>query len=264
MCIRLHMLIKLDLSSLRNQMAEARSIADALGFTAKDLNNKELEKIGQSYDRQFIQATTNREIKDIYSRHQAEAILGAMIAKDQMSAEIDGEQPGAGKIGGPLVIRAQWLGIGDDWNDGLTAITTGAPQNWIHSGTTLMAGSAGNAVKIGKNQVTVVFGIGEKHPSPKLESVQFTIDQKVKPTTILDIINRPSGGNSLQIKEFDSVNIWKKDTTVLAKIMAGTTYGATIAVIPYPIGVSYIKEDVLRLQDGATLPGTTYDAILTT
>ncbi len=252
----------MDLSSLKQQASEARGIATSLGVRVKDLTDQELTGFGQSYNRQLLLASQYREVKEVYIRHQAAAILGAIIAKDQMAAELDGESPGSGKIGGPLVTRAQWLGIGDDWNDVLATMTTGAPQNWIHSGTTLMAGSAGNAVKIGKNQVTVVFGIGEKHPAPKLESVQFTIDQKVKPTTILDIINRP--GANLQIKEFDAAMILKKDTTVLAKVMAGTAYGATVTVIPYPIAVSYIKEDVLRLQDGATLPGTTYDAILTT
>jgi len=32
---------------------------------------------------------------------------------------------------------------------------------------------------------------------------------------------------------------------------------------PYLIGVSYIKEPALRLQDPATLPGTVYNVILT-
>lgn len=251
------------LGQLRSMQADAVKAAKSLGYTYEELTDGELEKFGVAFERSFVLAYAEREIVDLYTRHAWEALLGAIIAKKQMSAEIDGEQPGAGKVGGPIAIRAGFLGIGDDWEDvGDTGtFATGAPVNWIHSGTPIMGGTDGDAVKIGENQVTVVIGFGSRHPSPKVESVKFEIDGKPKPVLITDLLKRP---DALKIKEFDNCYVLKHDTTVLAEIFASAQHGATVADIPYLLGFSYIKEDQLRVHDPADLPGTTPDVILTT
>jgi len=162
-----------DISRLRTLQAEAKTLADDLGLVVKELSDKELKKFGKSFERQFVLAFAEREIVDIYMRHQGEILLGAMVAKQQMDAEIDGEMPLSGKIG-MLPIRAAYLGIGDDWEDADLVdgpFATGSPQNWIHSGTTLMGGTSGNPIKIGENAVHVVIAFGSLHPSPKIESV---------------------------------------------------------------------------------------------
>jgi hypothetical protein len=268
----------ISLGDLRAMQGDARSLADDLGVVTRDLTDKELTRFGRSFERQFVLTQTERQIVDIYMRHQAEALLGAMIAKEQMNNEIDDEQPASNKVGGPLPIRACWLGIGDDWEDLDSVYNTvqgvwsvGSPQNWIHSGTLLMGGTAGNAVRIGENAVHVVFGLGSLHSSPKIESVQFTVDGKQKPV-LLTFWQQKCLPNGLKVKEFDNAHIWKKDTTVLGKVFISRAFGNTVdSVVDYPylLGVSYIKEPALRLQDpvtgaGRILPGTVYEVIHTT
>lgn len=235
-------------------------MADALNLVVKDLTQRELKVFERSFNRQLVLAFPEREIVDVFKRHEDEILMAAMISKEQMDAEVDGEIPSSGRVGGPLQIRAAYLGIGDDWED-VGAITTGSPQNWIHSGTTLMGGTPGNAIKIGENAVHIVLGIGTFHPSPKVESVQFTIDGKQRPIYATGNVNKVA---DMKIKEFDTSLVLKKDTTVLGKVMASTAFGSTVNDYPYILGVSFIKERQLRLHDPADIPGTVQDVVLTT
>lgn len=252
-----------NLSELRSLQGEARTLADDLGVVTRDLKDKELTRFGRSFERQFIINLPERAMVDLHRRHKAEALLGAMIAKEQMDSEIDDEQPASNKVGGPLAIDAQWLGIGDDWEDlnsiyagAQNAWTTGAPQDWIHSGTTFMGGTAANTpIRIGGNAVHVVYGIGSVHASPKIHSVQFTIDGKQKPKILLFWAQRINPGAVRPIKELDNAYIFKKNTTVLADVFISDSFGAPDAfVTDYPrlYGVSYIKEPALRLLDPVT------------
>lgn len=260
-----------DLGKLRSLQAEAKSLAEALGLVVKELSDTELKRFGRAFERQFVLQYTERQIVDLYLRHQGEALLGAMVAKEQMDAEIDGEQPGSGKIGGPLPIRACWLGIGDDWEDILGIYggaqgywSTGSPQNWIHSGTTLMGGTAGNPVKIGENAVHVIFGIGSLHASPKIESVKFEINGKEKPTILT--FWQQKMPFSLRVKELDNAFVWKKGDTILGKVFISGAFGDAVTQVvdyPYLIGVSFIKEPQLRLHDPSEIPGTVQNIILT-
>jgi len=270
-----------DISRLKAIMVDARGLAEDLGLVVKDLTDRELRKFGMSFERQLVLPFPERQVVDIHLRHQAEALLGAMVAKEQMEAEVDGELPASGKIGGPLAIRASWLGIGDDWEDiasvygtptarGQGYWTPGSPQDWIHSGTLLMGGTDGHAVKIGENALHVVYGIQSLHPSPKIESVYFRIDAKERP--ILVTFWAQKTPRTLRIKELDNAFIWKKDTTVLAKVFISEAFGDAITqAVDYPalMGVSYIKEAQLRVHDpvtgvGRALPGTEHNVILTT
>lgn len=251
-----------DVNYYKSVQDQARKLAEDLGYVVRDLTDPELTRFGRSFERQFIEQFPERELTaDIYERHVVEIMLGAMIAKEQMDSQIDGESPGKGFIGGPIDIRAGFLGIGDDWEDPAT-FTTGSVQNWIHSGTTLMGGAAGNAVRIGENAVHVILGYGSKHPSPKIESIQNTIDGNQK--VAIPLSGKQQRYNSLRIKELDNAIILKKNTTMLTKVFISAAHGASVADIPYPYGVSFVKEDQLRVQDVATLPGTTNDVILTT
>jgi len=267
------------LSDLRAMQDDARTLADDLGIVTKDLTDKELTRFGRSFVRQFVVGLPQREMVNIFLRHQKEALLGAMIAKEQMNAEIDDELPAANKVGGPLAIRACWLGVGDDWEDIYSIYntlqsswSTGSPQNWIHSGTLLMGGTAGNAIRIGENAVHVIFGAYSLHASPKLESMQFTIDGKLKPMLYCGWAQKQAVGHTLKIKEFDNAFILKKDTTFLAKVFFSQAFGAQVDYVtdfPALYGVSYIKEPALRVLDpvtgvGRVLPGTTYEIVHTT
>jgi len=242
----------IDLETLKSMQADAKAMAADLGVEVEELTDDELTAFGRSFERQFVLAFTEREVVDIYSRHMEEMLLGAMIAKDQMGASIDGESPGANKIGGPLVIRAAFLGIGDDWEDA-APFTTGSPQNWIHSGTTLLGGTSGNPIRIGENCVLVVIGVGSLHPSPKIESIQFTVDGKTQPILITGWAAKTSG---LHIKEFNTAKIWRKNTTVLGKVFISAAYGSSVTDYPYLLGCAYIKEPQLRVHDAYDLCGT--------
>jgi len=271
----------LSLEILKNYQEDARILASDLGVTTRNLTPKELVRFGRSFERQFVRAYPERQIVDLYMRHRAEALLGAMMAKEQMDAEIDDEQPASNKIGGPLPIRACWLGIGDDWEDinGIyngvqNAWVTGECENWIHSGTRLMAGTAGNAVRIGENALHVIFGIDDTHAAPRVEVVQFTIDGKEKPILLCFFAQRVLPGAARPIKELDNAYILKKDTVVKAELFISEAFGAISAfqtTFPRLIGVSYIKEPALRLQNPFSLstntpvlPGTRYEVVHTT
>ncbi len=248
-----------DIEYLRKLQAEAKRTADELGLIVKELNDRELKKFGKSFERMLVLAYPQREIVDIFLRHQGEILLGAMVAKAQFDSEFDGEQPSAGKFG-MTVIRACYLGIGDDWEDA-APFTTGSPQNWIHSGTSLLGGTAGNPIRIGENIVHVVIGIGSLHPSPKIESIKFEIDGKEKPVLTLGYQLKKS---DLKVRELDSSLIWKKDTTVLAKVFISAKYGSSVDDYPYLLGVSYLRENVMRVHDPASVVLSVNKVVATT
>jgi len=231
------------------------------GSVAERLSDEEAIRFSRAFERQFIIELADRPaLRDMYIRHLDEIILGALIAKDQMDADIGGEFPNSGQIGGPIQPRAIYFGIGDDWAD-IGDITTGSPQNWIHSGTTVMGGTSGNPIRVGRNAVHVIFGIGDEAPSPKLENVKFEVDGKEKPIIMLGEMLRLH--NALRIKEFEKSMFFRRNTTVKATVFASAQYGSTVTSIPYLVGVSYVAESVLRVQDAANVPGTTYDVVLT-
>lgn len=241
-----------DVGQLQAKQNEAKALADELGLTYEPLTPTELLRWGQSFERSFILQYEYRDIIELLWRRQKELLLGAMVAKEQMKAQIDGESPSSGKVGGPLVIRAGYIGIGDDWEDA-APFTTGSPQNWIHSGTTLLGGSAGNPIRVLENAVFVVVGLGSFHPSPKIESIKFTIDGKEKPTLTTGWQLKKSG---LAVREFNSAYVWKKNTTVLGQIFVSEAFGNTVVDYPFLIGCAYVPEAQLRIQDPYALVGT--------
>ena len=261
-------------SDLSAKQEIARDLATELGIPTRDLEQHELIRFGRAFERQFVVGNVLTRVQEIYKRHDIEALMGAMAAKEQMDAEIDGENPGSNKIGGPVPIQSYFLGVGEAWEDILgiyaaaqAAWTTGAVQNWIHSGTTMMGGTAGNAVRIGMNAVHVVFALGSLHASPKIEGIQFTVDGKTKPTLHTGWAQRLASEHNDKIKELDNSYVWVKDSIVRAQVMISPAFGAASATqqdYPCLIGVSYVKEPTLRLLDNITIAGTRYEAVHTT
>jgi len=249
----------ISLEQLKTDMTNAAETADALGLEYERLTDAELEKFGMSFERQFVLNEKYREVVDILNRHRAEILMGCMVATKQFSKRFDGERPEAGKFG-MVDPRAGFFGIGDDWEDN-PSVTGGALANWIHSGTTRMGGTSGNAAKIGKNAVHVIVAIGDYELDPKMEAIQFTIDGKPKPVTI---VKRAMHESDYGVKELDVAFIFKYGTTVLAKIFQKTT-GTSY---PYLIGASFVPENILReYADPVNLSasaGVTADVILTT
>lgn len=247
------------------QDKQSKPLLDSLGYVYRDLSDGELFKFGLSYERSLtLDLVPRNYMADIFDNHIGELLAGAMIAAQQMSAEIDGEVPASGKIAGPIPIRASYLGIGKDWED-TSPYTTGSAQNWIHSGTTFLGGTAGNAIRIGTNAVHVIIAIASYHPSPKIETFQNTLDGKLKGTIYTkwaqQILNQTE---STRIKELDSAIILKKNSTLKSQLFISAAMGASVADTPYLLGVSYLAEAQARILDPATLAGTTNDTILTT
>lgn len=269
--------MSITLGTLRSYQDEARVLADDLAMVTRDLTDKELTRFGRSFERQFIRALPTREMVDIHLRHIKEALLGGMVAKEQMDAEVQGETPGSNKVGGPFAIRACYLGVGEDWEDinGIyggtqNAWTTGAAQPWIHNETLLMAAAAYatpfHPIRIGENAVHVIYGLSSIHASPKLESVQFTIDGKLKTILYCGWAQKHAVGHTQRIKEFDNTIILKKDTTVYAEVFFSHAFGAPVDYVedfPVLYGVSYIKEPALRILDPttATIVGATQQVV---
>ena len=263
-----------DVNKIQSEQADANELLGDLGLVGDVLKPHELVKFGRAFERNFLHHGLFREFNDIMIRHRPEFLLGAMVAKKQMDAEIDGEQPAPGKIAGPIPIRASFFGIGDDWEDihGIYSAaqntwTTGAVQDWIHSGTTLLAGTDGNAIRILDKAVHILVGIADLHVSPKLESAKFTIDGKEKPAHIMNRLRIGGSEQVLRVREFDSAIILKKNSTLKAELFISEAFGALSAFqesFPSLLGVSFVREDVMRIQDPANIVGTVTEVVTTT
>ena len=240
---------------------EAKVQIKEAGLVERGLESHEREIITRALNTHLSTVFVERKdvLFDVFSRHLPEILIGAAIAKEQMDAEIGGMFPKTGAIGGPVPIRAVYLGIGKDWDD-IGSITTGTAHNWIHSGTTLMGGTAGRPVRIGRNAVHVIFGIGDYHPSPKLESVKFEINGQERPIVSLQQLKL----SDIRLVEFEKSLILKRGSTILATLYASDAHGSTVDDVPYLFGVSFILEDKLRIQDPTAIPGTVHEVVVTT
>lgn len=237
--------------------SRAQGLMSELRITAKPLDALELEHFALSFERLFLLQFRERPaIADFYFRHIDEIILGAMQMKEQTTKNYGGSRPPPGTFG-MIPIRAGFFGY-DDWDE-LGSITGGATANWIHSGTTILGGTAGNAVRIGANASHVIIGISDDHPTPSLEMVRFVVDGDTKPI-ILTGFATLSGRADLALTELDKAFLWKKGNTVLGIIFQRPTK----VTIPRLWGASFITEDQLRTPDPADLDGTTPDVIITT
>lgn len=243
-------------AEVRTLQKEALDLAKELGLVVKELTDAELSLFARSFERQFVLPFVEREVANIYVRHMGEILLGAMKSKEQFAQELGGERPPAGKFG-MVPIRPAFFGY-RDWDE-IGTITGGSPQNWIHAASTLLTaaglgGTAGNAISIEENAAHVLVGVGSLHPSPKIESIQLTIDGKTKPVAVswynFGLGTRQS---ALKIKEFDTAFILKEDTTILTKVYQRPTGDD----IPYLLGVSYIKEPQLRVHDPLSVVAAT-------
>lgn len=242
-----------NLDALKSLQTNAVSLASSLGLVYSPLNDTELGTFGTSFERSFVAENVQRDIVDIHMRHQTESLVGAMVAKAQMNSSIDGEQPSSNQVGGPLLIKAAYLGIGNsgltsgDWD--LSVTTTFAEVNWIDSAG-LLGGTAGNAIRVGQNSLFVIYGVGTFSQSPVIEDVRFVIDAKPKSAMYVGSLWRSS---NLKVKEFDTAYLLKQNTTFLAKYLA--TQAGTDS--PYLIGVAYIPEPYLRTSSFGSQINTT-------
>jgi len=248
----------ITVAEVRAVVPLANEIARKEELVVKPLTDEEIKAFARSFNRQFLLPYAQRQIADIYLRHLGEILLGAMMAKEQFDQSLGGERPPAGKFG-MVPIRPAFFSY-DDWDE-IGSITGGSPQNWIHSGTTLLGGTAGHAIAIEENAAHIIIAVGSLHPSPKIESFQYTIDGKTKPVSVSWYhFGVGTKDSALKIKEFDQAFPLKKDTTILAKVFQRTTGND----IPFLMGASYIKEAQLRLHDPANVVASAQKVLRTT
>jgi len=251
----------IDEAMVKALVSDAQIAAERIGIPIKKLDDREIKNIVKSFNANFVVPFKERTISDIYERHLVGILVGAMAAKNQMDAVIGGDMPASNEISAPIPLEAAFLGIGDDWDDA-SPFTTGSPQNWVHSGTTYLGGTAGNDVKIGENAVHVIIGFGSLHPSPKISRLILRLNGKDKPTISTGWIMR---FGDLHIKEFSTDIILIKDSTFKAQVMISSAFGSSVEDIPYFLGVSYISGNVLRTYaDPANIKSTDAKIISTT
>jgi len=246
--------------------AGPNSLSTTFGASIVPLTQSEMTLFARSFERQFIAPFASNDkvsvLSNLYTKHIAEAIFGAGVAKFQMNQAFGGEVPSSGYIG-MSPIRAAWLGVGNDWND-QPVLAAASLTNWIHAGTSLMAGTAGHAIKIGQYEVTVWIAYASNHPSPKVESLALTIDGKPKAGIVIgQTVGRNLGsiGNSLNINEFDAMVLLNQNRLLLAQLWSDPG-GADI---PVALGFSFIPEPISRVYiNPSGLPGSTNNVVLVT
>ena len=247
-------------SDVLSAWSDAEKIIEDVGIVGQKPDQKEMETITNSLNAYYKILFAERS--DVYTpiikEHLADILVGAYVAKGQMDAEIDGMFPKSSKLG-VVPIRAAYLGIGKDWDDA-APFKTGEIVNWIHSGTTFLGGTVGNPIQIGRNQVTVIFAFGVMTPEMHFESLKLSLNGDERPIIELDLAKL----GDVPVVDFDGAILLKRGTTLKATLYATDHYGTEIADVPYFMGVSFIPEDILRLQDPTTIPGQVHDVVLTT
>jgi len=237
----------------------ARKYASDLGVEFREFTADELRNFEEVYNRMFILHYQERELIELFQKRKADILAGAMVAAAQFEKRFGGEIPGTGEFG-MTYIRAAYLGIGDDWEDA-APFTTGSPQYWIHSGTTLLGGTSGNPIKIGENLVLVIIGIGSLHPSPKIESFYFELDGNPKPIVVTGF---PFKLSEIPIKELSRPIILYEDRQFLAKVFISAKYGSSVDDYPYLLGAAFLPEDMLKKHDPADVVKSVNKIVLTT
>jgi len=230
-----------------------------LPYSFKPLEPHELKTLADWFNRAAYYAFPEKEVREVWLRHRAEIILGCMIAKDQFNVDFGGEEPEAGQFGITFT-AAPYLGVGEDWDD-MSTWTTGSEQNWIHSGTTYLGGTAGNPIKVGENALHVIIGYMSLHPSPKIWKIKFKINGSEQPA--IDVSHVVRVGD-IHLREFAKAKIWPKNTTILGTLFISPAFGSSVEDIPALIGVTFLPAEQLRLIDPADIKKSDHKIILTT
>lgn len=266
---------QLNATSTQNLVAQNVE-ALGLGYELSYLNVNEFEKWKLAFKRSLVLPTQYKQFIELDYRHILDYLLGAMIAKKQFEQDFDGTSPYPGRFGLSRP-RAQYFGLGDSWHywpwgsaTTATAPTASASANWIHAGSLNLAGvtgaglggTAGNAIRILESAVHVIIGIidlavQQYGGEPSVESVQFTIDGKAKPVTVMSpttSVARPA------VVEFDEAIILKNKSTFLADAFLPVSTRTALALW----GITYLPESQMIVRDPDNIDGTTNDMVTTT
>lgn len=265
----------IDSLGISAQNLIARNVEQlGLGYSYDYLTKREFDKWKLAFKRTMIINHDFRNFVDLDYRHILDYMLGAMIAKKQFTQEFDGTMPFSGRFGMQR-IRANHLGLGDDWFTGTNvafgfdnAITSDATANWVHGNTGELAGGiAGASIRILESAVFVIVALGDLMPmlhgldSP-IETFSVTVDGKTKPVIPTEHQFCTAG---FPLVELDEAIILKNKSTFEVDVyMKATDQGiGNLLTMPIAYGIVYAPEAQMRVPDPANLDGTTNDMLTT-
>jgi len=213
----------------------------------------EIELFNRFMNKMLVIHGNNRRWIDFHLNHVGDYLLGLGTAKKQLGgAKFGGSMPAGGEFGIDQW-RAGYVGVGQDWNEeGTTAATTA--KNWIHAGTTDVAGTAGGDIRFLEGFVGVIAGIGDFRRQvyglhSEIESFQVRMDNRLlKPIYV---------GQNFKLSDFPIVELDEqivcKDRTQLR-----VQYISHLASIncPFLVGVVYGMEGSLNKFLATDLDGT--------
>lgn len=206
--------------------------------------DREMKLFNVSFKRQFQTRGLSRDMRSMYADRRSEILVGAEIAKKNFSQAFGGECPNSSQYQMTRIDSHHLLL--DDWD--LASVTGGAVANWIHAGTTILGGTGGNAVAIGKALVLVILAIGTNHPSPKCNAVEFDVDGKPYPRVFCSEEFRNS---DFPVKELDYALYLFHPRTFAARVF----FGLTGIDSPRLIGAAFQTEARAREIDPASQTG---------
>lgn len=253
--------VKNEQNKVINQMKEIQGLAKQLNdskgykFQITDLEDSELLSFDGSFKRSLlssVQAYNPEAYFSIFDRHIVELMLCAMIAKQQMDLPFRGPEASEG-FGAEFDFRAGWLGQGDGWFSAFPT-TAGAIQNWIHSGSTQLGGTAAAPLRIRRNAVFCILGYALITPDiPRVQDVVEYID-----TAQLPVVNGKStwaqtmNGQNYRFRELDKARILNLGKTFRTEIFNERTV-STVAEYAQPIGALFTTVNNLRQRDVGAL-----------
>jgi hypothetical protein len=266
---------QLNANSTQNLVAQNVE-ALGLGYELSYLNDAEFEKWKLAFKRSLVLPTQYKQFIEIDYRHILDYLLGAMIAKKQFEMDFDGTCPYPGRFGMSRP-RAQYFGLGDTWDyypwgAATTASypTASTSDWWIHAGALSLTaataaglgGTDGNAIRILGSAVHVIIGVLDRRVHmygghPNIESIQFTIDGKAKPVTVMSpttAVARPA------FVELDEAIILKNKSTMRVSAFFDKSERSSLMLW----GITYLPEAQAIVKDPDNIDGTTNDMVTST
>lgn len=251
----------IDVNQLIDAVTEAKSIAKTKGLETQiqDLDPDEWGFVADALNFEFGIILRERELAPVITNHLPAIALGAMIAKKQMKgAEIQGTMPSANQIGVTRT-KPSYLGIGRSWDDA-PDFPTGTEANWVHSGTTYLGGVAGNPIRVGANAVHALLAVRNRHPSPKVDYLKAY--QHGNPLPVIDL-SFATQNSDFHIRELPEPFILKEGTQFRTTTYTSPVYGATVPDKLEYVGVSFVREPVLKALNPDLHRQATYDVVFT-
>lgn len=220
-----------------DELSENEILAFFLSFT------RSIRYGFQSYDN----AVTN-----IHTRHITDYALALLVAKQQMVGDYQGTE-GTEGIVGEFDPRGFYFGMGNGWRtkDGTTAnystsnVTT-TSNNWIHSGSSLLGGTSGNPIQIGKSAVHCIVGYAF-YSDDLVRTTELHEQVNRRPLALVSIhgtIEQHNLNYPCKVVETDRPRFLRENTTFLVKV--NNDQAPSSGEFAFPLGFTLTTANVLQ------------------